>query len=108
MLPSEPNLLLSIVNTKLRDKYTSLSELCDDLDEDEYYMEDLISCKVYTLSNEYIGEVVDLLILPTQEVLEIKKENSKIVMVPYVDAFIKEIDVENKKIYIDTIEGLVW
>jgi ribosomal 30S subunit maturation factor RimM len=29
-------------------------------------------------------------------------------MVPYVDAFIKEIDVENKKIYIDTIEGLVW
>lgn len=43
MLPSEPNLLLSIVNTKLRDKYTSLSELCDDLDEDENRIKNILS-----------------------------------------------------------------
>ena len=33
MLPKEPNMLLSVINTKLRDFYDSLDSLCDDLDE---------------------------------------------------------------------------
>lgn len=33
MLPKSPNILLSVVNTKLRDFYKSLDDLCDDLDE---------------------------------------------------------------------------
>lgn len=33
MLPREPLLLVSIINTKLRDVYNSLEALCDDLDE---------------------------------------------------------------------------
>ena len=33
MLPKDPNILLSVINTKLRDNYSSLDELCDDLDE---------------------------------------------------------------------------
>lgn len=33
MLPKNPNILLSIINTKLRDFYPSLEELCLDLDE---------------------------------------------------------------------------
>ncbi len=35
MLPKDPVILLSVVNTKLRDFYSSLSELCDDLSENE-------------------------------------------------------------------------
>lgn len=30
-LPSDPYMLLSVVNMKLRDSYSSLSDLCDDL-----------------------------------------------------------------------------
>ena len=30
-LPSDPAMLLSVVNTRLRDNYASLDELCDDL-----------------------------------------------------------------------------
>ncbi len=30
-LPKNPNILLSYINTKLRDDYTSLDALCDDL-----------------------------------------------------------------------------
>ncbi len=33
-LPSDPILLLSFLNMKLRDFYPSLDALCDDLDED--------------------------------------------------------------------------
>lgn len=32
MLPSDPDILLSYINTKLRDEYSSLDELCDSLD----------------------------------------------------------------------------
>ncbi len=31
MLPKDPYILLSYVNTKLRDEYTTLDELCDAL-----------------------------------------------------------------------------
>lgn len=35
MLPKDPVILLSFVNTKLRDEYPSLEELCASLDADE-------------------------------------------------------------------------
>ena len=34
MLPQDPIILLSYINTKLRDEYDSLDALCDDLDAD--------------------------------------------------------------------------
>ena len=33
-LPEDPNMLLSFLNLKLRDSYSSLEDLCDDLDID--------------------------------------------------------------------------
>ncbi|MCR5664118.1 MAG: DUF4250 domain-containing protein [Oscillospiraceae bacterium] len=35
MLPKDPVILLSFVNTRLRDRYESLSALCEDLEADE-------------------------------------------------------------------------
>lgn len=35
MLPQDPYILLSVVNTRLRDQYPSLDALCDGLDEDK-------------------------------------------------------------------------
>lgn len=32
MLPNDPFMLLSYINTQLRDKYSSFDELCDDMD----------------------------------------------------------------------------
>ena len=34
-LPKDPFMLLSYINTQLRDNYSSLQELCSSLDEDE-------------------------------------------------------------------------
>lgn len=35
MLPKDPQILVSLLNMKLRDKYEDLMELCDDYDVDE-------------------------------------------------------------------------
>ena len=32
MLPKDPIMLLSVVNMKLRDRYASLDDLCEDMD----------------------------------------------------------------------------
>lgn len=34
-LPNDPAILLGVLNTKLRDFYSSLDELCDDLEADK-------------------------------------------------------------------------
>ncbi len=35
MLPNDPMILFSLLNTKLRDEYDSLAALCEDLEENE-------------------------------------------------------------------------
>lgn len=40
---TDPFILLSYVNTKLRDNYTNLDSLCDDLDLDKEELKDKLS-----------------------------------------------------------------
>ena len=47
MLPQDPYILLSYVNTKLRDEYSSLSELCSALDADETELCDTLAALDY-------------------------------------------------------------
>lgn len=42
MIPNDPAILLSFVNTKLRDYYSSLDEMCDDMQLDRKQIEDKI------------------------------------------------------------------
>lgn len=35
MFPKDPQMLLSVLNMKLRDLYSSLDDLCDDMDADK-------------------------------------------------------------------------
>lgn len=48
-LPNDPMMLLSVINMKLRDEYSSLDALCDDMDIDKA---DLVS-RLATAGFEY-------------------------------------------------------
>ena len=52
MLPKNPILLLSIVNTKLRDFYSNLDELCEDLDESKDEIIDILANSGYIYDKE--------------------------------------------------------
>ena len=52
MLPQDPMILLSYVNTKLRDDYPSLDALCDDLDADKEELLRKLEAVNYTYSAE--------------------------------------------------------
>lgn len=51
-LPSDPYLLLSVVNMKLRNTYASLTELCEDLEEDESALCDALEAIGYRYDPE--------------------------------------------------------
>lgn len=52
MLPKDPYILLSFVNTKLRDECSSLSELCAALDADETDIRDILAALDYRYDPE--------------------------------------------------------
>lgn len=52
MLPKNPILLVSIVNTKLRDFYSNLDELCEDLDESKDEIVDILASSGYIYDKE--------------------------------------------------------
>ncbi len=47
ILPKDPLLLMSVVNTKLRDHYADLDALCEDLNEDRAALESKLSAIGY-------------------------------------------------------------
>jgi len=52
MLPQDPMMLLSVVNTKLRDFYPSLQALCEDLDVEEQEIIDQLGSINYVYNAE--------------------------------------------------------
>ena len=52
MFPQDANMLLSIINMKLRDFYGSLDALCEDLDEDKEQIQKTLSGIGYTYDGE--------------------------------------------------------
>ena len=78
----------------------------DMYDDDSIYYDDLIGCNVFD-KGKLIGICEDVMEVPQGEILVIKLENGKQGFVPFVDEFIKEIDIEKKQIDIESIEGLL-
>ena len=52
MIPSDPVMLLSYINLKLRDEYSSLEALCDDLDVSKSEIEEKLKSINYTYDKD--------------------------------------------------------
>ena len=52
MLPQDPMILLSYVNTKLRDEYDSLQDLCEDLELDRAALEVTLAAAGFSYCEE--------------------------------------------------------
>lgn len=52
MLPKDPFMLLSMINMKLRDQYSSIDELCDDMDEDKSAIDKKLEAAGFTYDKE--------------------------------------------------------
>lgn len=78
----------------------------DELDENEYYHFEIKDCEVYSEKGDLIGVVSDILETGANDVWEIKSKGKKH-YIPYIADVVKEIDIDNKKIIIHVMEGLL-
>lgn len=68
-----------------------------DLPVDNYFIHDLIGSKVFQSRRE-IGQIEDVLTLPANDVLVIKKEDGAELLIPMVLEYIEEFDPEKKRL----------
>ena len=81
-------------------------EMCSPLPNGSYRIFHLIGLGVNTTGGEQIGTVVDVLQMPSQDVYVIDA-GEKEILIPAVKKFIKRVDVQNKVMIIEPIEGLL-
>ena len=81
------------------------SEELKHIDKDTFYHYELLNMNVY-YKDQLIGVVSEISDNGRQDLLRIEK-NNKSFLVPFLDEFIESIDVENKRIILKNIEGLV-
>jgi 16S rRNA processing protein RimM len=72
-----------------------------ELEQDEFYLEDLVGLKVRTVDGEALGEVDEVLEMPAHDVLVIGE-----IMVPVVKEFVKEVDLDAGMITVQLIPGM--
>ncbi len=82
----------------------SVEDLDEPLENEAYYYE-LIDSEVYSEDGELLGKVSEILESSAHEILRVEND-SRMFLVPFVDAFIKEFDRKQKKLIIKVMEGL--
>jgi len=78
-----------------------------DLDEDEYYFHQIIGCKVFSEDGNELGEIKEILTPGANDVWVVRGKGGKEILIPYIEAIVKEIDVRDKKVIIHVMEGLL-
>ena len=94
------------------EKYKGKSLLVDRenavrLRKDEYFIADMIGIKVFTEDGKEFGTLKDVIETGANDVYAIETEEHGEVLVPAIKQCILDVDIENEKMTIHLLEGLV-
>lgn len=78
------------------------------LPKDHYFIYDLIDCQVFDMAGKSLGYVSNVIQAASNDVYVVSDiPNNKEYLIPVVKQFVKQVDIENKRIVIDPIEGMI-
>ena len=77
------------------------------LPEGTYFIADLIGLNVYSDENELLGKLEDIFNSGANDVYVVKDEKGKQILLPGIPDVIKEIDLEQEKIVVHLLKGLI-
>ena len=78
------------------------------LEEDHFFIYELINSQVFDKEMNLIGLLIDVIQGASNDVYVIQdNKNEKEYMIPAVKEFITKVDIKNKEIIIDPIEGMI-
>lgn len=80
----------------------------ENLDEDEFLIDELVGLSVFDNENgKNLGFVIGVSNNGASDLISVKTNSKKISLIPFVKAIVPVVDIKNKKIMINNIEGLL-
>lgn len=79
----------------------------DELEEDRFYVEDLIGIKIIDEEKGYIGILKEIIQNPAHDIYLIELESGKEIMIPAVSEYIIDTDIDNSVMTVSLIEGFL-
>lgn len=76
------------------------------LKKEEYLIEELIGCDVISF-NEKIGKITEIVYNKSNILLQVKAENEKKFYIPNQKEFIIQVNLEQKQVLVQNIQGLI-
>ena len=76
-------------------------------DPDEYHDSQLMGLAVRTVSGEPVGELAEVLHLPGQDVLAVRRADGTEVLVPFVAEIVPRVDLDARQVLVDPPPGLI-
>ncbi|HSQ88670.1 ribosome maturation factor RimM [Romboutsia sp.] len=93
---------------KLKNKFMYVSrEDSRELQEGEFFISDMIGMDVYTVDGEHIGVLDEVLQYAANDVYVVKGADNKEYMIPAMMKFVPTIDMNERKMIIDPIKGML-
>ena len=89
-----------------RELYVTEEDL-PELPQGQYYVRDIMGMAVREENGTFLGEVTDVIQNTAQDIFEVQKQGGKKVLIPKVDEFVLNIDIEKKEILVRLIDGLM-
>jgi 16S rRNA processing protein RimM len=77
----------------------------EDPPEGRYFIHQLIGCRMETAQGEARGIVRDVMLMPANDIYVVEYRGFE-VLVPAVPAFIKQVDIDGKRIVVTPVPGL--
>lgn len=77
------------------------------LKKNEYFIADLIGLKVYTEDDAFLGTLDDVIQTGANDVYQVVTEEEKEILIPAIRQCILEVDVEEGRMKVHLLEGLV-
>ncbi|RMH18309.1 MAG: 16S rRNA processing protein RimM, partial [Gemmatimonadetes bacterium] len=75
--------------------------------EDELFYHELLGMRVETSGGEEVGEIVEVYELRPADMLEVRRPQGGTALIPFLDAYVVEIDVGARRMVLDPPEGLL-
>lgn len=92
----------------LRNSYLTVSrDSVEKLEEGRYYIVDLLGLEVYTDEQIFLGILEDIFNTGSNDIYVVKDKQGKQILLPAIQDVIKQIDIEDKKIIVHLLPGLI-
>lgn len=87
--------------------YVEETTIRENLEEDEFLIDELVGLSIFDNDENKLGFVIGVSNNGANDLLSVKTNAKKVVLIPFVKAIVTDVSIKDKKIYINNLEGLL-